>query len=514
MKIFSTQFADPRRNFLIVLLLTTLIKFWLAVAIPITGDEAYYYKWGMHLDWGYYDHPPMGGWLLWLMQQFSSELIILRLPAILLWVVIALGMMDIFRRLQPEQTDKAWQLGSLFLLLPFTWALTLVTTDTPLIFFLYFSAYAFLRSELENSLKWTVLCGVLLGLALLSKYFAALLAISYAAYYIFLVRTRTAWLRLLIIAVFALPFFIVNLFYNSTDCWNNILFNVINRNQGSQFSFTTVGIYLAMMLYLIMPWLLYQLYKNTQKQDWIKPQRLALVILFILPFTLFLALSFYKTVGLHWVLAFLPFVFIFVACVCAPQSLGQLSLWTLALGVPHIIALAMLAHAPTSTWQNMKLHAAIVMHKETPQLLSVLMRDMPEDGVLMTRSYSSASLFGYYERKDIPVFGMGSFHARMDDNLTDFHQFAGKTIRVFDTRPITQESMAPFFEEAHVSIVRLNGARYWLAEGKNFKFDVYRDQVLSVIAASYYRIPAFLPQRGCKFLEQYDLPAGKPIEKK
>lgn len=221
--------------------------------------------------------------------------------------------MDIFRRLQPEQTDKAWQLGSLFLLLPFTWALTLVTTDTPLIFFLYFSAYAFLRSELENSLKWTVLCGVLLGLALLSKYFAALLAISYAAYYIFLVRTRTAWLRLLIIAVFALPFFIVNLFYNSTDCWNNILFNVINRNQGSQFSFTTVGIYLAMMLYLIMPWLLYQLYKNTQKQDWIKPQRLALVILFILPFTLFLALSFYKTVGLHWVLAFLPFVFIFVA---------------------------------------------------------------------------------------------------------------------------------------------------------------------------------------------------------
>jgi glycosyltransferase involved in cell wall biosynthesis len=125
----------------------------------------------MHLDWGYYDHPPMGGWLLWLMQQFSSELIVLRLPAILLWVVIALGMMDIFRRLQPEQADKAWQLGSLFLLLPFTWALTLVTTDTPLIFFLYFSAYAFLRSELENSLKWTVLCGVLLGLALLSKYF-------------------------------------------------------------------------------------------------------------------------------------------------------------------------------------------------------------------------------------------------------------------------------------------------------------------------------------------------------
>jgi hypothetical protein len=74
--------------------------------------------------------------------------------------------------------------------------------------------------------------------------------------------------------------------------------------------------------------------------------------------------------------------------------------------------------------------------------------------------------------------------------------------------------MAPFFEEAHISIVRLNGARYWLAEGSNFKFDVYRDQVLRTIAASYYRIPAFLPQRGCQFLEQYDLPAGKALDKK
>jgi hypothetical protein len=27
--------------------------------------EAFFYQWGVYPDWGYYDHPPMVGWLLW-----------------------------------------------------------------------------------------------------------------------------------------------------------------------------------------------------------------------------------------------------------------------------------------------------------------------------------------------------------------------------------------------------------------------------------------------------------------
>ena len=129
---------------------------------------------------------------------------------------------------------------------------------------------------------------------------------------------------------------------------------------------------------------------------------------------------------------------------------------------------------------------------------------MPADGQLMTRSYSSAALFGYYEKNDVPVFGYGSFHARMDDELTDYSKFNGKTIRIFDTRPITEESIAPYFEQVTVTIVRVDGARFWLAEGREFNFDAYRKDVLTTIATSFYRIPAFLPVYGCKFLERYD----------
>jgi len=37
----------------------------LSAAVPFTGDEAYFTYWGVYADLGYYDHPPMIGWLLY-----------------------------------------------------------------------------------------------------------------------------------------------------------------------------------------------------------------------------------------------------------------------------------------------------------------------------------------------------------------------------------------------------------------------------------------------------------------
>ena len=30
-----------------------------STSIPISGDEAYHWEWSRHLDFGYYDHPPL-----------------------------------------------------------------------------------------------------------------------------------------------------------------------------------------------------------------------------------------------------------------------------------------------------------------------------------------------------------------------------------------------------------------------------------------------------------------------
>ncbi|MEO0318080.1 MAG: hypothetical protein RL404_1757 [Pseudomonadota bacterium] len=501
--------SSPRRLFFTVLILTTVLKAWLAAAIPFIGDEAYFYQWGTHVDWGgFYDHPPMVGWWLWALNHVSSHPLVLRLPAIALWIVITFGMMDLLPRLQAQAPERRWLLGSLFLLLPFSWAFNLITTDTPLIFFLFFSGYAFLRAELADlhqhngSYRWYAAAGVLLGLALLSKYFAGLLAIAYAAY---LLPRRGGIRRLLVVALCALPFMLLNLAWNSTHCWNNILFNLMNRNEGAHFSLVTVAIYVVMMVYLVTPWTGWQLLRS---RGWREHWRLA--ALFAVPFGLFLLLSFWKSIGMHWVLAFLPFTYLLAGLQLGDEQLERARRWVLWLGLPHLLALAAIAYWPTDHLGHARLRAEMVIHREAPALVAALEKDLPADSVLMTNSYSSASLLAYHARHYVPVFGTGSFHARFDDNITNFRELDGKAIRVFSTKPIDAGTFAPYFDKADIREFTFDGATYYVADGTGFRFQPYYDKVIKAITANYYRVPSWLPLRGCRFLEQYALmPAAK-----
>src|SRR5687768_15088334 len=60
--------------------LKLLYAFW---AAPI-ADEAYYWMWGQHLAIGYFDHPPLLGWI-----QGLSHLVLGRSPLALRWTSLA-----------------------------------------------------------------------------------------------------------------------------------------------------------------------------------------------------------------------------------------------------------------------------------------------------------------------------------------------------------------------------------------------------------------------------------------
>ena len=216
----------------------------------MTGDEVYFYQWGVYPDCGYYDHPPMVGWMLYALNGISSHPLSLRIATVLLLSLVALGMVDLMRRMVPDRQATAYWLGTFFLVLPFTWALNVVTTDTPLILFVFASGYCFIRADRSGRRPWYVASGIFLGLALLSKYFAGLLTIAYFGY---LARSRHGWLNLALISACALPFAALNVVYNATHCWNNVMFNLLNRHENSQWSLGTVATYVGMMIYLITP---------------------------------------------------------------------------------------------------------------------------------------------------------------------------------------------------------------------------------------------------------------------
>lgn len=494
-----TDAGRARRVFAWVLGLTLLVKLWLAAYFPITGDEAFFYQWGVFPDWGYSDHPPMVGWLLYLLNGISSHPLSIRFFTVLLWSLIGLGLVDLIRRIDTKRESEAWWLGSLFLLLPFTWALNIVTTDTPLIFFVFLSGYCFVRATLSGRTPWYVACGVFLGCGLLSKYFAGLLALAYFAY---LCRSPRNWPKLILIAACSVPFFAINLVFNADHCWTNIMFNLINRNEKAHWSALTVIEYIAMMIYLITPWVSWRLLRSRQMML----TRGALVVLFIVPFALFLLLSMEKIIGLHWVLGFMPFVFVFIGVACDAEQLRKYAKWTAWYALPHLLALAAIVVLPASVWKGHHFHDDVVFHKDTGKIVTALRTNLPRDGIIMGRAYTPASLLSYHAGEYLPVFGEGRFHARQDDLIVDFRSYAGKTIRIFDRSKIEAAELAPYFSTVTVHSFEVDGVTFWYADGENFNYPVYRERILKTIADHYYRIPSFLPMNACPFLERYDLP--------
>jgi len=168
-----------RTRLLLLVAFTLAFKLWLAAVFPFTGDEAYFTIWGAAPDLGFYDHPPMIGWLLAPLLRLSWSEWVLRLPVVLMPYLIAAG---VYAALKDRDAEKAALAAAAYLLVPINVWNVFITTDTPLILLSFFSALAFWQATLRRSLSLHALAGALLGLAFLSKYFAVLLGLVYLVY--------------------------------------------------------------------------------------------------------------------------------------------------------------------------------------------------------------------------------------------------------------------------------------------------------------------------------------------
>ena len=403
---------------------TLLLKIVLAAGFPITGDEAFFYQWGVRPAWGYSDHPPMVGWLLAVLHGISDHPLVLRSVTLLVTSVIALGLVDALMRILPaEREASAWMAGAVYLALPWSWMFVLVTTDTPLLLFMAASAWCYVRANAcpGRGAGWYTLAGGFVGLAFLSKYFAVLLGLACAVHILGWRRDR--WWALVLMFAAALPSIAVNVVFNATHGWTNVMFNVFNRNEGGQWNLKTPLTYAAMALYLLTPWLLWQALR-APRADGVAPRtRQALAVLWLFPILLFAVISLRRTIGLHWVLGFVPLFVAWAALFLDARALRRSLNWTLVLSIPHLLIVAAVAWAPLSWWSSTKLHDKAVFLRETPALVEALRRDMPAGATLMARTYNPATMLAFHHQQYVPVFGVGRHHARQDDQVVDFRDF-------------------------------------------------------------------------------------------
>jgi len=490
------------QRFFQILWLTLAIKLVFAWWIPITGDEAYFITWGNHLDYGYYDHTPMVGWWLAALLQINDSMLWLRLPSVLITTFIGWA---IYHLTRSHSQTAALFAASLFLLAPVNLIAVLITTDTPLILFSFISAWCFYKAQQHDQFGWYLACGLLLGLAFFSKFFAGLLGIAYFLYLVLFVRRGVRpYVGLLLIIAGTIPFIAANLLWNYNHCWNNYLFNLYNRTSGSAFSLVTFSKYLVVMVYLFTPPIIYYLLKDFRGISKIlkDADKRIYAALFLIPIGLFFILSFWKVIGLHWLLSFYPFLFITLAYVFSEQQLKCSFYFMLAFSVVHVIALiVILALSPDLLKSNQRWLKSYVFSAYSTQITEK-MNTIAPDHQWATGSYGDSAVLSYAAKKRVIQFGRGSYHARQDDMLTDYRALDGKDILIIEYTDNLQH-FARFFIEMETGVIDVGGTNYYYVKGKGFRYAVYREKIIEKVMQSYYQIPDFLPVDSCYMVEKY-----------
>ena len=482
-----------------------LLRLTIASTFPITGDEAFFYWWGVYPDWGYYDHPPMVGWLIAAMRAaLGDSLWSIRLPVVLLPLGIGAALWWALSAVDRERA--AWAVA-FFWLAPLNWLNTLITTDTPLIFWSVLSVAPLIRAEQRERAAYGLyaLSGVFLGCAFLSKYFAVVLGLTYIVYFALYRRDRFAGFALLVAC--SLPFAMVNIGYNASHGWPNIMFNVYNRNEGAMFEWRKPLMYMGMMAYLITPaalWLALRHRKALASMRSVPSTYRLLACLVVVPLLFFALLSGKKVIGLHWVLSFYPFGFALLAFALPLEKLKSVAVGLAVFAGLHVAVVAGLYMTTLETWRTVaplsKIYPQVIRSYKTADILQ---QASSPGAVLMADAYTAASIYGFERRQYMPVFGVGRFHARQDDMLVDFSVYQGKTIRIITGAAPNLDDFKPYFQSVSAITLMQDGVSFYVVQGVGFNYPAYQQGVLGEIFKRWYNIPKWLPMTGCPFCERY-----------
>lgn len=211
------------------------LRLAMSFALPITGDEAYYWEWSRRLAFGYVDHPGGVAWLTAGVGALGRSPGILRLGFWLCGVVATFAVADCARRLARSRgssgaTAAAWA-ALLAVVAPMTLiAFGTISPDAP-----YLAAWALTLDGATAlvaapSIRRALGTGLACGLALESRAFAVALLAGV------LLALRRDPRTCVIVAAVALLCAAPLLWWNATHQWSMLIFTLVGRHVDEGFS--------------------------------------------------------------------------------------------------------------------------------------------------------------------------------------------------------------------------------------------------------------------------------------
>jgi len=317
--VYSRTLLPPRKSLLILHRLSPqLATLWLLGIISVmhllvlgriglSGDEAHYALYGLHLDWSYFDHPPLVGWLQALILPFSESNFALRLWPVGLSLLSSALIYGLTRSLYPQGSPWLGFIAVLLLqsLLVFQILSLAMLPDSPLLPLALAAAWLSYRILFEGREREWLLLGLVLGLAGLAKYTAVLLVPSILLMLVLTGRWRSLqtpwpWLAVLLALLVISPV----LYWNWQHEWISFLYQLGHGVPAREWAVSRFGISLGGQLLGYGPLLvvLGLLALFSQRRQWRDPGML-LALVFGLPILLFFAWSSgLNTVLPHWTL--------------------------------------------------------------------------------------------------------------------------------------------------------------------------------------------------------------------
>jgi 4-amino-4-deoxy-L-arabinose transferase-like glycosyltransferase len=184
-----------QRAFWALLIAVTVFRLFYIQWIQLAPDEAYYFTWSQNLQWGYYDHPPMVGFLIWVFTSLAGQGEFgVRLGWVLIGALLGLLLFQIGREMFGSDRAGFFSVLLMNIALVASTGAVIATPDAPQALFWVLGIFSVFRAVEEKSRVWWMVTGVALGLGLLSKYTMILFA---PCIFFFLLSTAEGrrWLR-------------------------------------------------------------------------------------------------------------------------------------------------------------------------------------------------------------------------------------------------------------------------------------------------------------------------------
>jgi 4-amino-4-deoxy-L-arabinose transferase-like glycosyltransferase len=261
----SPSGETPAPPWALILLTAVLlaVRLGFAAALPLTEDEAYYRLWAQAPALGYYDHPPMIAWWVWLGARLAGDTALgARLLPILGSALIGFLVLDM-ARLAGASPRTAERAAIWYNAMPLIAAGGfLAVPDAPAALFWSLALWAAPRAtrragpgaDLAGAWRWWLAAGTAAGLAALSKYSALFLAPGMLLWLATTARGRTClrtagpWLAL----AMAASLFGLNVWWNAQHHWLTFA-KQFGRIAPHGFSPRFLGEFLATQVLLVGP---------------------------------------------------------------------------------------------------------------------------------------------------------------------------------------------------------------------------------------------------------------------